>query len=275
MNSVQYTERMGESIGELLKGRRMELELSLRFVAREAGISPSYLVALEQGRNPTTGRPPMPSPRVLAALGRVLGIGRTTLLELAAPQPPSPHVLLYQTGARPGSPADAARRLFADAVDGWLEVPPPGGTGPLAALENSLVGHRGASSASRLGLMFGARPRHRRGADLRADIDREATWEEDVAEICRHALGVEPVANVCVYREADIRRRADVLDPLTSALELVRTHPVVAVQGSSTGVVTGPRAIERVLGGVAPPTTDPDTWRELVRVAAVGLASEA
>lgn len=272
--SVQYTERMDDSIGELLKSRRMELELSLRFVAREAGISPSYLVALEQGRNPTTGRPPMPSPRVLAALGRVLGIGRTTLLELAAPQPASPHVLLYQTGARPGSPADAARLLFADAVDRWLEVPPPGGTGLQAALEESLVSHRDASGASRLGLIFGARPRYRRGGDLAADIEREATWEEDVATICRHTLGVEPVANVCVYREADICRRDDP-DPLTSALELVRTHPVVAVQGSATGVVTGPRAVERVLGGVAPPTTDHDTWRELVRVAAIGLADQA
>ena len=266
---------MRDAIGELLQTRRLELGLSLRHVAGAAGISASYLVALEQGRNPTTGRPPMPSPRVLAALGHVLGIGRATLLAMAAPPPASPHVLLYQTGPRPGSPVEAARVLFDDAVDGWLEVAPAGTRDPLVALEESLAGREDVTGAPRLGLIFGARTSRRRGRHLAADIDREATWEADVAEICRREVGVEPVANVCVYRETDVRRGDEGRDPLGSAFELVRTHPVVAVQGPSARVVTGPPAVERVLAGVAPPAADPGAWRELARAAAIGLADEA
>ena len=265
---------MDGSVGDLLRTRRLALGLSLRHVARAADISPSYLVALEHGRNPTTGRPPMPSPPVLAGLGRVLGIGRSALLELAAPPSHSPHALLYQTGSGPRSPGEAARLLFGDAVDRWVEVGRPSAPDrALAELEALLAEHRPAAGAGRLGLIFGAglRPRRR---DLPSLIAAEATWEADVAGACRRALGVEPVANVCVYRDADIRHRTGGADPLASALELVRTHPLVAVDDRGAGITTGPAAIERMLAGVAPAETEAGTWRELAHAAAIGLAGE-
>jgi transcriptional regulator with XRE-family HTH domain len=265
---------MEGSIGDVLKTRRLALGLSLRHVARAADISPSYLVALEHGRNPTTGRPPMPSPPVLAALGRVLGINRSALLELAAPPSRSPHALLFQTGSGPGSPGEAARLLFGEAVDGWVEVGRPSAPErALAELEALLAECRPAARAPRLGLIFGAglRPRRR---DLPSLIAAETTWESDVADVCRRALGVEPVANVCVYREADIRRRAGGADPLASALELVRTHPLVAVHDSGAGLTTGSAAIERMLAGLAPAETEAGTWRQLAHAAAIGLAGE-
>jgi transcriptional regulator with XRE-family HTH domain len=243
-------------------------------VARAADISPSYLVALEQGRNPTTGRPSSPSPPVLAALGQVLGIGRSALFELAAPPSRSPHVLLYQAGPRPASPGAAARRLFGAAVDGWIEVARPSAPERiLAELEALLVDRRPAAGPPRLGLIFGAvaRPRRR---DLPSLIAAEATWEADVAAVCRRVLGAAPVANVCVYREREMRHRAGGADPLASALELVRTHPLVAVSDSRAGVATGSAAIERILTGLAPAETDSGTWRELAHAAAIGLAGE-
>ena len=272
--AVQYTERVPGSVGDTLRGRRLALGLSLRHVARAAGISPSYLVALEQGRNPTTGKPASPSPPVLAALGRVLGIGRSELFGLAAPPSRSPHVLLYQTGSGQVSPGAAARRLFGEAVDGWIEVPrasaPERG---LAELEALLADRRPAPTVPRLGLIFGADARPP-GRVLPSLIAAEPTWEADVATVCRRALGAPPVANVCVYREADVRRRADGGDPLASALELVRTHPLVAVSDSRAGVTTGAAAIERILSRLAPDETDPGTWRELAHAAAIGFAGE-
>ena len=271
---VQYTEQMDGSIADALRSRRLAAGLSLRHVARSAGISPSYLVALEQGRNPTTGKPSSPSPPVLAALGRVLGIDRSELFELAAPRSRSPHVLLYQTGPAQASPDTAARRLFGEAVDRWVEVPrasaPERG---LAELEALLADRRPASTAPRLGLIFGAAARPRRH-DVPSLIAAEATWEADVAAVCRRALGAAPVANVCVYRETDIRRRADGVDPLASALELVRTHPLVAVADSRAEITTGAAAIERILVGLAPAETRAGTWGELAHAAALGLAGE-
>ena len=265
---------MDGSIGDTLRDRRLALGLSLRHVARAADLSPSYLVALERGRNPTTGRPPMPSPRVLAALGRVLGIGRSALLELAVPPAPSPHVLLYQAGSGPGSSGEAARLLFGEAVDGWVEVPRASAPDrALAELEALLVDHRPAAGRPRLGLIFGAASRPRR-RDLASLIAAEATWESDVADVCRRALGAGPVANVCVYREADIRRREGGADSLASALELVRAHPLVAVDDPRSGVTTGSAAIERILAGLAPAETKAGTWRELAHAAAIGLAGE-
>ena len=106
-------------------------------------------------------------------------------------------------------------------------------------------------------------------------LESEATWESDVADLCRRMLGAEPVANVCVYRASEIRRRGGRPDRLTSALELIRAHPVVAVQGPGGSVTTGRAAIEAMLLGVAPTGTSVDAWRAVARAAAVGLAGDA
>jgi transcriptional regulator with XRE-family HTH domain len=273
---------MGEMLGEVLRTRRLALGLSLRHVAREANISPAYLVALEHGRNPTTRRPPMPSPRVLAALGGALGIGRTTLLAVAAPPPRPVHVLVYQTGAAPEPPTAAARLLFGDAVDGWVEVVDPHAPRAyapewaLATLEAVLAERPEVSGTPRLGLVFGAGPRVvRRPGDLGRLVESEATWETDVAEVCQRVVGAGPVANVCVYRERVVRRREPGRGPLTSGLALIRAHQLVAVQDADAGVTTGPPAIERILTGLAPAEAEAGAWRELAQAAAIGLAGDA
>src|SRR6266508_1229502 len=113
-------------LGGILRRRREQLGLSMREAARRIGISPSYLVALEQGRNPSTGRAPVPSPPILAAIGRVLEIELATLLDAAgAATSPSAHLLLYQTGSGQQSPLEAARSLFAGQVDAWIEIEAP------------------------------------------------------------------------------------------------------------------------------------------------------
>ncbi len=291
-------------LGGLLQVRRRALGLSLRSVAREAGISPSYLLALEHGHNPTTGRAPTPSPRIITALGRVLGVEGSTLLDLASSPPPaSPHLLLYQTGSTQLSAAHAARLLFVDRVDGWVEIEDRGrpgdgsaandvllrAQGPLGIVgderrsydaENALSGlerllgdAREFAGTARLGLVFGASSKNLRAiSNPDALLSSEATWERDVAGVCRRTLGVEPVANVCVYREPDLHDPTVELNPLTSALALVQTHPHVAVQNVDGSVTTGPAAIETILGTARPAEMSPDTWRTLASAAAVGLA---
>jgi hypothetical protein len=102
-------------------------------------------------------------------------------------------------------------------------------------------------------------------------LESEESWEEDVAATFRETLGTEPVANVCVYREADIEELAQRLDPLGSVLALVETHPHVAVEEASGAVTTGPAAIETILAAARPAGVSSGTWRSLARAAAVGL----
>jgi transcriptional regulator with XRE-family HTH domain len=280
----------------------------MRETARRIGISPSYLVALEKGRNPSTGRAPVPSPPILAAIGRALDVELATLLDVSGvPASRSAHLLLYQTGTGHQSPLEAARRLFAGQVDAWIEIVDPrtsgGAESPpddvlvrehrplasgrsgsrvfensrvLAALSAVLAEAPPLSPRPAPGIIFGANSAVLRSIENPpALLESEATWEHDVGTEFRAALGVEPVANVCVYREADIQELATRLDPLATVLSLVQTHPHVAVQDESTVLTTGPAAIETILAAARPAGVSSRTWESLVRAAAVGLARDA
>lgn len=294
-------------LGGILRRRREQLGLSTREAARRIGISPSYLVALEQGRNPSTGRAPVPSTAILAAIGRVLDIELATLLDASgAPTSPSAHLLLYQTGAGHRSPLEAARRLFAGQVDAWIEMVDPRRSDDaespphdvlvrnrwplgrarsgspvfetartLGVLSDVLAGAPRASPPPRLGIIFGASSAVLRSIENPpALLESETTWEQDVGAEFRAALGVEPAANVCVYREADIQELAARLDPLATVLSLIQAHPHVAVQDES-GVTAGLAAIETILAAARPAGVSSETWESLARAAAAGLAREA
>ncbi len=259
-------------LGALVRRRRTQLGLSLRAAASRIGISPSYLLALEHGRNPTTGRAPIPSPPIVSALGSVLGIAPATLLAMAgAPAARSVHLLLYQGGTAERSPAAAARRCFGDRVGRWVELGPIGVSDSngrlyepgraLAMLAAALADTPGG----RPGLIFGASSDTLRTVANPLDLlGSEATWEHDVAAV----LGGEPPANVCVYREADIRGLAD---PLAAVMTLLRAHPRVAVQEADGGLTTGPAAIETILTAARPAGMDAEAWAQLAGAAAIGL----
>jgi transcriptional regulator with XRE-family HTH domain len=266
---------VSNELGVLLRSRRGQLGLSIREAARRIGISPSYLLALEHGRNPSTGRPPVPSPPILAAIGRVLGVETAALLDLiGTPAAASAHLLVYQAGEA-GRSATAARRFFGDRVDTWLELADPCLAGPpdraRQALAERLEAARPAGRG-RLGLIFASSSAALRAADdPRAALAREDTWEHDVAATCRAVLGVAPIANVCVYREADLQELAVRLDPLTAALALVRAHPHVVAEDRRGGVTSGPAAIEAILTAARPAGTSFGTWAAVAGAAAVGL----
>jgi transcriptional regulator with XRE-family HTH domain len=295
-------------LGGILRRRREQLGLSMREAARRIGISPSYLVALEQGRNPSTGRAPVASPPILAAIGRVLEIELATLLDASgAATSPSAHLLLYLTGAGEPSPLDAARRLFAGQVDAWIEIVDPRRSddtesqpadvllrkrGPLSsahsgsclfdpprvltALSDLLADAPYSRPPPRLGIIFGANSAALRSIENPlALLESETTWEHDVAAEFQAALGVEPAANICVYREADIQELAGRLDPLATLLHLIQAHPHVAVREPSDALTTGPAAIETILSAARPAGVSSETWESLAHAAAVGIARAA
>jgi len=295
-------------LGGILRRRREQLGLSMRETARRIDISPSYLFALERGRNPSTGRAPIPSPRVLVAIGRALDIELRTLLDAsgAAPISPSKHLLLYQAGSGYRSPLEAARHLFSDQVDAWVEMVDPrssdrGELPPDDVLVRKLTPLSSAQSGShvfdrprvlgvladvlaeappsspqlRLGVVFGANSAVLRSIDNPETLlQSERTWEDDVGAAFRSTLGAEPAANVCVYRERDIQELAAHLDPLATVLSLIQTHPHVAIQEGGGEITSGPAAIETILAAVRPAGVSSETWEALARAAAVGLARE-
>jgi transcriptional regulator with XRE-family HTH domain len=307
MTTRDSSQRVADGFGGLLRTRRTTLGLSVREAGRRIGISASYLVALEQGRNPTTGRPPVPSPTVLAAIGRVLEIELSVLLDLTVtPRSESVHLLLYQAGAGQRSPLAAARQVFAE-VDAWIEIADPrrvigevdhsddrvvrhdgplGGPRPaaarfdsarvLAALADLVHDASPLDPQRRLGVVFGGNSLLLRTVENPEELlESETTWERDAAARCRADLAIELFANVCVYREADIQELATRLDPLATVLRLIKAHPHVANQDDQGVVTTGPAAIETILTAARPPGTSTATWATLARAAAIGLMQDA
>jgi transcriptional regulator with XRE-family HTH domain len=296
------------ALGGILRRRRRQLGLSIRETARRIGISPSYLVALEQGRNPSTGRAPVASPPILAAIGRVLEIELATLLDASGvPTAPSAHLLLYLAGAGNPSPLEAARNLFAGQVDAWIEVVDPRQPddtasppvdvllrrrGPLsstqsassvfdpprilAALSDLLADAPRSRPPRRLGIIFGANSALLRSIENPpALLENETTWESGVAAAFQAALGIEPAANICVYHEDDIQELAGRLDALATLLNLIQAHPHVAVREASGALTTGPAAIETILSTARPAGVSSRTWESLVHAAAAGIARAA
>jgi transcriptional regulator with XRE-family HTH domain len=263
------------TLGPLLRRRRREAGLTVREAARRVGISPSYLVAIETSRNPTTGRPPVPSPAILAAVGRELAIGLDVLLAAATGAAPPVHVLLYQTDAAVRSAADAARHAFA-AVDAWLDVAPAASqardaTGVLEAVSGSLAA-RPPAAGTRLGVLCGRSSGLLvEAGDPAAVLASEETWRDDVAARCASAHAPEPVANVCVYREADLRALGTRLDPVAAVLRLIRAHEGVLADDGGGRLASGPAASAALLAAARPAGVAADAWRDLCAAAAAGL----
>jgi transcriptional regulator with XRE-family HTH domain len=266
-------------LGGLVRRRREAAGLTVRAAASRIGISPSYLIAIEKSRNPTTGRAPMPSPPVLAALGRVLDIDLDLLLTTTTATTGPAHVLLYQTDTAAGAPLDAARAIFAGEVDAWIDAAPPPGScirdagDALDRLARKLEAAARSDSPRRLGVLFGGSSRALLAADDPGRmVASETTWHADVTARFRAALGCAPVANVCVYREADLRELAPRLDRLATIVRLIRSHEGVVVQDGHGRLVTGPSASEAMLADARPGGVGAETWQMLAAAAAAGLA---
>lgn len=279
-----------------MRVRREQLGLSRREAARRIGISASYLLALEAGNNPTTGRPPQPSPTVLVGIADALELDSHLLLQAVGGTPAaSVHAAIYDTRARPASAIAAARVMFPDTVEQWVEVSDPrqhqqpddgvvridGPLGlsadsssfqPSAAIQALVHELRGrGASGRRLGIVFGQASAALRLTGDIAVLDSEDTWEQDVAAAVHEGIGQPPSAIVCVYRKADLHALAPTMDPLGVTVQLLHAHPLLAAV-TGHDVLTGTVAAEHILLAARPHGTEEHPWGLLARAAAAGIS---
>jgi transcriptional regulator with XRE-family HTH domain len=94
------------ALGTLLKGRRAELALSQRTLARQLGVKPSHIAYLESGKR-------KPSLALMGRLEEALGIGRQRIFLLAHPEAEAMVNPVVQA-VKPKTPADAWHRFATD-----------------------------------------------------------------------------------------------------------------------------------------------------------------
>jgi len=298
-----------DSVGDVLRARRAELGLSMRAVARAAGVSPSYLGAVEAGRNPATGRAPVPSVRVLARLAVVLSVDLASLLAAVGVEAASagaPHTLLYVLASRPVDVVEHVARLHGDTTERWVVIPDPRDPPPAAgldervlvrcswplgadpypdrvldpqrvvdALERSLRDAASAAGSARVGLVIADCSAVMRWVtNPETEVAFESRWVDDVEHVFAATLRRPPTANVCVYHHDDIEALALQADPLAIGLGLLRAHTTVAAVDPAGEMRTGAPAARLVLGALKPAGVATQTWADLCGAAAAGLVRE-
>lgn len=294
------------NLGWMLRKRRLEMGLSMRKLAAEAGVSPSYLGSLETAKNPATGRPAAPSLRILAPILEALNLDLSDIVQSAAystdsQAPDSQHSLLYVLGLPPADLLDQATQISSADVDHWFYVTDwrhpecdegravgarvthirwRGGEDPypdrnlrlervIDKLEMELSEHAGAVSASdRVGLVIADCSAAMRTVDNpSSEIEYEKEWARRVPEVFQRALGRSPVANVCVYLHQDLEVLGLNIDLLSSLISLVRDHDVVTTLVDGQ-LSRGPAAAEQVLRSIQPGGISSTAWKQLSSAAA-------
>jgi transcriptional regulator with XRE-family HTH domain len=250
---------------QLVVGRR-RLALTTRDLARLAGISQAYVVALERPAGYTGRAGPTPTIDVVGRLAHALGVEVVDLVAAALRPPAGRHVLLVADGTS-DSPVQLVRRCITAPVDKWLCAAPasrsravqPGDATPIrlhrhrrriydprrvaASLTSELerVDTAGAAklAGQRLGFVFTEM------SGLLANVDDpmnvigfEEHWANTVADASA-SVGACVDWNICVYAADDLLALAD---PVESLRRLVRTHDAVwatfeneVVSGTSAG----------------------------------------
>jgi transcriptional regulator with XRE-family HTH domain len=260
--------------GQQLRKRRRSLGYSTREVARRAGVSQSYVVALEGSRSSRDVTGPSPTIDVLAGLASALEIEPWALLEPALRRA-GPHVLLVVEDDGEGL-FDAARSAIRD-VDLWVSAgrrrdpdhPRPhlslcSGTGDrydrdqvAAGLQADLAALNPLVDGRRLGLVFSEREEVLLAATEDV-LEIEQVWSAMVGRAVWSA-GAHPAWTLCVY-ELDVLQRMG--DPVAASLDLMSSHDRVWTTKRRT-VHRGRTACTRVLRPMRPPGTRADHWREV------------
>jgi transcriptional regulator with XRE-family HTH domain len=294
-----------EAFGRRVRDRRQRLGLSARALAAKAGISPAYVTAIELGRNPSTGRPPVPSIQVIRGLAAALDLDLSHVLdELGASAAPADreHVLLYCLDRPPRGVLDIVERLFGSEVDHWLCIADPRdrqladlgdratvvrwelGAFPyqtrhldpealVAALNTGVRSLAMTHAGRRVGLAIAdcsAVMRWVQNAD--AEVALERTWHKHVREAWKQHLGTDAAIDVCIYFHDDMHALALTIDQVATALALINDHQRVFVLDRGEAIVGSP-AISRILQRAQPAGVSPTAWTDLTAAAAETLAT--
>jgi transcriptional regulator with XRE-family HTH domain len=289
--------------GKQVRERRKALRISIRKLAEDSGISPSYVSAIESGRNPATGRPPEPSIGVVERLSKTLGITRTVFSPADTPRGAgchANHVLLYRLDDGRKDLTEILEEAFGGETDQWLCVCDPRqvheskedfiawhwpfGSFPYPdtflvadrigdALESQVKALTGAVTAKDYGLVIADCSAVMRWMiNPEAEVEYEDRWIEQSTEILQRHLGREPRVNVCVYIHRDLEALDGKIDVLDAILSLFAAHALTFVVDPAGEVLSGPKAVAAVLAECRPSGISSSAWRTLCGAAARSYA---
>jgi transcriptional regulator with XRE-family HTH domain len=267
----------GAAFARSVAEARHRLQLSTRDVARRAGISQAYVVALERAR--AAGGEPSPTPTVdvVARLAFALGLDPLVLVASGL-RSAGRHVLCVVEDARLPI-VNRLRDLAGRSVDTWVAARPAGGS-VVADGSHPLRLRRGVSSAyeptaiaaslgrelkrlapvidgANIGCVFAEMSEVMTTLeDARSVIAFEDSWDAVVANAAAK-FGAHAEWNVCVYEISALRALPD---PVGSVTSLVRTHDTVLAFGQDR-VATGSRSVRHIVAQLRPPTQSVRAWR--------------
>jgi transcriptional regulator with XRE-family HTH domain len=302
---LSIDERKLVEFGHRVRERRLALRLSVRALADLAGVSASYISAIETARNSTTGRAPEPSIGVAERLLKALDLPSTHLARLCEHDEERQvdgcnHLLLYRLGVGHGRLKPILDQLFDDSVDQWFCIADPRGTleeaadlislhwpfgaNPypndylepgriLKALELELRKHIRRVKPRRPGLVIADCSTVMRWVvNPECEVDFETGWAELSGNVLKRVYGQAPIANVCVYDHSDIESLSARIDLLDTLLRLFSSHTNVVAIDSENRIQKGPAAVATILLECKPGGVSSAAWRSLTSAAAATLA---
>lgn len=258
--------------GTLLADRREQAGLSTRDVARRAGVSQSYVVALEGARHRGSG--PTPTLDVVARLADALNMPPTELFG-AGLRRRSTHVLLVTAHTNDRS-LPLVRRTAPVGADQWVVASSsaparlrehhinlrrsPATTYQPARIERAL--HQELAHLEHqlngvdVGFVFEETSSVMRTLDHPEEVlDFESQWANVVTDAAT-AIGAHAAWNVCVYRLDHLR---ELPDPVDATLQLMRSHDTTWF-ARRQGVATGIDAALHIVQHMKPLHTPVDEW---------------
>ena len=295
--------RQRDALALVVSDRRTRLGLSVRELARRAGVSPAYVTAIEAGRSSSTGRPPAISLDVAAGLAAALEMDVQSIVSAGIQKSlheRASHVLLYCLDGAHVDVMNALDERYGDRVDAWLHFADPRepvsscakqtivswsfGQYPydspvldpellLAAVESTVVSHLATLRGKRVGIAItDCSAVMRYVSNAATEVELESRWHSEVQRIWRTHLGSDPVVDVCGYYERDLLALGLTIDQLSTALDLIRRHDEVLALDSDGSFFTGQSSVQRLLASARPAGANEHSWRLLVDAAAETLA---
>jgi len=291
-----------DSIAMVVFDHRVRLGLSVRELARRAGVSAAYISAIESGRSSTTGRPPVISLDVATGLAAALELDVLELVNAGRQAPisnSSGHVLLFALDGATPDVMSVLNDRYGDLVDHWLHIADPRGPvssfarqtvvvwpfghNPydstvldpdqlLKAVEEVVVAHAPQLRGKRVGMAItDCSAVMRFVANASTEVELESRWHQEVQRIWRTHLDAEPAMDVCGYFQKDLLALGLTIDQLSTILDLIRWHDEVVSLAPDGHVIAGPASVRRLLADVRPMGVSETSWDMLVSAAADGL----
>lgn len=236
-----------------LRAARSARQWSTRDVARKAGISQPYVVALEAAVASPAGRAPVPTVNVVAALAATFDADPLDVLRLVL-RPAPRHVLLVVDGTT-DSPADLVRRATRGSSTesvhdirlhrrSMREYRPDA----VAHLLDVELGHIADHvEGQHIGLVFGeVSTVMSYVSNPEALVEFESRWKDLVVDAAR-TVGAHATWNVCVY-QADALRQQHAATP---TLDFLVHHHDEHWYARGARVVAGDDALRRIRRAVA------------------------